>query len=163
MVVACYKWSSNKTEESLDCGIPTINSPVVRGAPVYWFHPLSGPSKEWRPCPFPSLPFPIMTKLGIQSFALTPGVSGLILISFWGIQCLLAFLSIQPHQSSSLTQFSQEWVLSVQKGGRKTFNKSSLIVSPIKMWMRCYCVVVLVLLPQTNNYHWISSIFYMLI
>ena len=31
-------------------------------------------------------------------------------------------LSFKPTSSSS-TQFSQKWVMSVQKGGRKTFNK----------------------------------------
>ena len=46
--------------------------------------------------------------------------------SYFDIIFLMYFISSQPHphQSSLSTQFSQEWVVSVQKACRKTFNKS---------------------------------------
>ena len=50
------------------------NSPIVGASPGYGFHPLPGPSREWRPCPFP-----IMLNLGIKSFAHTLSASGLII------------------------------------------------------------------------------------
>ena len=64
-----YKWS---------LGLDKTNSPVVGGAPGFGFHPLPGPSRKWRPCPFPSLQFQIMAKLEIKFLAHTPGASGLI-------------------------------------------------------------------------------------
>ena len=55
-------------------GLNKTNSPVVGGALGYEFHSLPGPSMQWRPCPpFPNLQFPKMAKLGIKSFARTPG------------------------------------------------------------------------------------------
>ena len=59
------------------------------------------------------------------------------------LSSLLAFLSSQPHphQSSSSTQFSQEWVVTVQKGGRKSFNKSKSWRSVHLLLRLLYCYV----------------------
>ena len=38
---------------------------VPGGVPGYGFDPLPGPSREWWPCQFPRLQFPIMAKLRI--------------------------------------------------------------------------------------------------
>ena len=58
-------------------------------------------------------------------------------VIFWCILCLLSFLSSQPHphQSSSSTQFSQEWVVSVQKGGHKNaFSHDNLFWLLVQIW-----------------------------
>ena len=99
--------------ESLDWGRDTTNRHVVGGVPGYGFHPLLELSREWRPCLFP-----IMAKLGINSFAHTPGASGLILmyLVYYGF-------SFKPTSSSS-TQISQDSV----KMCKKVVVKHSIIV-----------------------------------
>ena len=65
--VARYKLSSNKSG-GLELGSPYTQQSRGRWCPWVWS----------LPCLFPSLEFPIMAKLGIQSFARTPSASGLI-------------------------------------------------------------------------------------
>ena len=61
----------------------------------------------------------MMAKVGIQSFARTHFGS-----YFDAIFLMYLVSSGFSFKSSSSTQFSQELVVSVQKGGCKTFNKS---------------------------------------
>ena len=59
---------------------------LVAGATWAGFPPPARCLQVWRTCTFLSPQFPIMAKLGIKSFACTPGASGLILmLSFWCI------------------------------------------------------------------------------
>ena len=95
-----------------------------------WISPRSGPSSEWRPCQLPSMQFPINGKVGnrvLCSHSCTPGALGLILMYFFYIYLVSSGFSFKPTlsspKSSSSTQFSQVWVVNVQKGGRKTLNK----------------------------------------
>ena len=64
--------------------------------------------------------FYVARKLILNGGAIRPtGLLLMYLVSY-------GFSSSQPHppQSSSSTKYSQEWMVSVQKGGCKTFNKS---------------------------------------
>ena len=94
---------SNKTGV-LGLGSPTTNSPVVVCAPEYGFHPLLWPSREWRPCLFPSLQFPIMAELvPLLTLPLLRVLCRCNLLMHIHVECLLAFISSQPHphQASS--------------------------------------------------------------
>ena len=70
-----------------------------------WMSPLPGPL-EWRPCPFPSLQFPIMAELIPLLTCTLPLLRVLCrcnLLMYIHVECLLAFISSQPHphQASS--------------------------------------------------------------
>ena len=75
--VVCYKLSSNQSGV-LWLGSPAINSPVVGGAPGYGFHPSQDSPGSGDQ--LTNLQFTIMGKLGIKSFAHTPGASDIISI-----------------------------------------------------------------------------------
>ena len=57
----------------LGLGSPTNNSPMVGDAPGYGFHPLPGPSMTM---PVSESAVPNNDKLGMKSFACTPGTLG---------------------------------------------------------------------------------------
>ena len=95
--------SKTLNTSSLGLGGTKIKDPVVGAIwPGYFTSPL-GAFRRDAPA-HSRVRRPNNGKVGIKSFARTPGALG-----------LMAFLSSQPHphQSSSSTQFSQEWV---QKG-----------------------------------------------
>ena len=107
-----------KGVESLDWGLDTTNSHVVGGALGMDFTPPST-LQGVTTLPFPKSVVFYNGKVGNLFFQ-----ANLIIIN-------------HPHW----TQFSQEWVMSVQKGGRKIFNKSKSS-TPISQQSVCRKVVV---------------------
>ena len=142
--VVRYKLSSNKTV--LELGYPTNNSPVVGGAPGYGFHPSHDPSGSDDPARFRVCAVPIMAYVGNHNpLPIFPVLRVLFRVSsvFWLFFQANLILINHPHRPSLAK-------VSVQKGGRKTFNKSKL---------KCYhnndlnaCIMVFYDY-KTLNYH----------